>query len=191
MPSFAVCVLLSLLAFPALADDAKTSQAALPEWLAQARRMRAIEDHANDLKPARRDNPLRELNITDNEVREIQDVASRHAMNTMLNISPVVTGCPCEEGPLCTDQVFVVATLPDKTVSLQLSRIRNAWVVGAVQKWWFRYAELRKRGEAGGFKSFDAYESAKNQLLLEFPMCALNDSKEPRATTAQSRETAK
>jgi hypothetical protein len=188
MRSLLSCALFALLALPALSDDAKQARPALPDWIVQMRRMRAIEDHANDLRPARRDTPLRELNITDNEVREIQDVASRYAMSTMLNISPVVSGCPCEEGPLCTDQVFIVATLPDKTLSLQLSRIRNAWVVGAVQKWWFRYADLRKRGESGGFKSFEAYESSKNQLLLDFPMCAVKDSPAAGATTAQTRD---
>src|ERR1043165_9489862 len=138
-------LLLSIVALPAMAEGPQKVSRPLPDWMVERLRMQKIEDHANDLRPRRRDTPLRELNITDNEVREIQDIAGKYAMQTMLNISPVVHGCPCEEGPLCTDQVYVVATLPEKTVGLQLSRVRNAWVLGTVQQWWLRYDALRAK----------------------------------------------
>src|SRR5213083_2970792 len=118
MRSFAACFLFSLLALSALAGDPRPVQTMSERALEQAR-MYSLEYRADLLRPHRRDTPLRELNLTDNEVREIQGVAAKVGMSTMLNISPVVTGCACEEGPLCTDQVYVVANLPEKTVGLQ------------------------------------------------------------------------
>jgi hypothetical protein len=149
--------------------------------------MEQIAIRINELKPARRDTPLRELNISDNEVREIQSLAARYKMSTMLNISPVVAGCPCEDGPLCTDQVYIVSELPEKPVGLQLSRVRNAWVVGPVQRWWLRYASF----EASEPKTdYFKYRQARNNLLLEFPMCVGKD--DPlKTTTAQTREATK
>jgi hypothetical protein len=183
----ALCVLVSLVALPALAEEPQKVRRTMPDWMAERLRMQRIEDRAPALRPHRRDTPLRDLNITDNEVREIQDIAGRYAMNTMLNISPVVHGCPCEEGPLCTDQVYVVATLPEKTVGLQLSRVRDAWVVGSVQKWWMRYEAL----EAKAVRDYGEYMGARNQLLLEFPVCALKEARTDGAAGAQSRDTQK
>ena len=185
-----IAVWVSLIALPLLAEEPRKPVTTYPERMSEMLRMRRILDRANELRPGRRDTPLRELNISDNEVREIQDIAGKFAMNTMLNISPVVTGCPCEEGPLCTDQVYVVATLPERTVGLQLSRVRNAWVVGAVQKWWLQYAGLQKR-RLEDFKTWEAFEEAQYQMLLEFPVCAMKDNKDAGATTAQSRDTTK
>ena len=94
------------------------------------KRMRIV-DRADELRPRRRDEPLRYLNISDNEVREIQLMAEKYLPKVLLNISPVVTGCPCEEGPQCTDQVYIVAESGQSSRGLQMSRVRNAWVVGA------------------------------------------------------------
>jgi len=176
-------VVASLVALPLLADESQTARGPLASAWDDESRIYDRVGRVNELRPRRRDTPLRELNISDNEVREIQDVAARHGMTTMLNISPVVTGCPCEEGLLCTDQVYVVADLPDKTVGLQLSRVRNAWVVGTVQMWWFRYDALLKKQTTMDWWEFI---KARNELLREFPMCALQDN---GATTARSRET--
>lgn len=181
-------LLLSFVALPAIAEEPQRARHTRPDWMAEWQRMRDIEGRADFLRPRRRDTPLRELNITDNEVREIQDVAGKYAMNTMLNISPVVVGCPCEEGPLCTDQVYVVATLAEKTVGFQLSRVRNAWVVGVVQQWWIRYAALQKKAST---MEFDAWQAQKNQMLLEFPACALREGNLDGTTTAQSRDATK
>jgi hypothetical protein len=120
------------------------------------------------LMPKRRDEPLRYLNISDNEVREIQLVAEKYLPKVLLNISPVVTGCPCEEGPQCTDQVYIVAEAGQTSKGLQLSHVRNAWVVGSVQQWFFRYEELLLRQDKMDFESF---MRASNELYREFPMC--------------------
>jgi hypothetical protein len=120
------------------------------------------------LLPQRRDEPLRYLNISDIEVREIQQVAEKYLPKVLLNISPVVTGCPCEEGPQCTDQVYIVAESGQSSKGLQLSRVRNAWIVGTVQQWYLRFEELLSRE---GMMAFEDFMRAKSELYREFPMC--------------------
>src|SRR5687768_1774433 len=88
-----------------------------------------VLSHARQVVPRRRDGPLRELNLTDDEVREIQSATRSYLPNAYLNISPVVTGCPCEDGGGCTDQVYVLADAGGQSKGLQLSRIRNEWKV--------------------------------------------------------------
>jgi hypothetical protein len=133
-----------------------------------AMRRLSLEQRAFELRPRRRDEPLRYLNITDIEVREIQFVAEKFVPKAIVNISPVVTGCPCEEGPQCTEQVYIVANGSDKSSGLQLSRIKNAWVVGHVQQWWLRYDALRARRTSMNYR---AYESSEAELLRELPQC--------------------
>jgi hypothetical protein len=123
---------------------------------------------ALQLAPKRRDEPLRYLNISDYEVREIQEVAAKYLPKVLLNISPVVTGCPCEEGPQCTDQVYIVAETGQSSKGLQLSRVRNAWIVGSVQQWYLRFEELLARRRKMDYLSF---ERAESELFREFPMC--------------------
>src|ERR1041384_5277939 len=93
-------------------------------------------NRAFELRPVRRDTPLRYLNLSDEEVREVQRVSAKYLPRDTVNISPVVTGCPCEEGPDCTEQVYVLASKESGTRGLQLSRVRNRWTVGVVQQWW-------------------------------------------------------
>jgi len=120
------------------------------------------------LLPKRRDEPLRYLNISDIEVREIQLVAEKYIPKVLLNISPVVTGCPCEEGPQCTDQVYIVAENGKSSRGLQLSRVKNAWVVGSVQQWYFKFEELHKRVPKMNYLDLMRAES---ELYREFPVC--------------------
>ena len=128
----------------------------------------SLVQRAHELRPRRRDEPLRYLNITDNEIREIQHVAAKHIPKSIVNISPVVTGCPCEEGPQCTDQVFIIASAGEKSSGLQLSRIKNAWTVGIVQQWWLQYDALRARRDTMNWR---AYEASEAELLRELPQC--------------------
>jgi hypothetical protein len=128
----------------------------------------ALWRRAYELRPQRRDEPLRYLNISDNEVREIQFVAEKFVPKAIVNISPVVTGCPCEEGPQCTEQVYIVANGADKSSGLQLSRIKNAWVVGQIQQWWIRYDALRARRTSMDWRAYDGSEA---ELLRELPQC--------------------
>ena len=132
-------------------------------------RLAELEERAYQLYPRRRDTPLRYLNITDGEVREIQVIARKYEMPELMNISPVVEGCPCEEGSGCSEQVFIVGKIEDKAYGLQLSRRKNAWGVSTVQKWWLEHAALKARASTMDYR---AYQKARERLLLEFPMCA-------------------
>jgi hypothetical protein len=131
------------------------------------KRMRIV-DRAHELRPQRRDEPLRYLNISDIEVREIQFVAEKYLPSVLLNISPVVTGCPCEEGPQCTDQVYIVAETAQSSKGLQMSRVKDAWVVGAVQQWWLKRDALNAQY---GKLDYAKFESAMNELVRDFPTC--------------------
>lgn len=128
----------------------------------------AIFQRVRELYPRRRDTPLRDLNITDNEVREIQRLAAGVHLVELVNISPVVTGCACEEGPDCTEQVNIVGRYKDRFVEVQLSRLRNRWSIGRVQRWWLEYAALQAREPLMDRRE---YEKARNLRVLEFPMC--------------------
>jgi hypothetical protein len=137
-------------------------------WRQQAERYRDISRRAWLLTPERRNSPLRELNISDDEVREVQAIAAVYLPRALVNISPVVTDCPCEEGPTCTAQVYVLATGKGKTKGLQLSRMNRTWQVSMVQAWWLKHDALQQQN-----KFLDEYreEKARNELLEEFPVC--------------------
>ena len=162
----------------------------------QASTRPAAFPHRNDVRfrawqllPKRRDEPLRYLNITDNEVREIQLVAEKYIPKVLLNISPVVTGCPCEEGPQCTDQVYIVAENGQGSRGLQLSRVKNAWVVGTVQQWYFRYEELLTRERKTNYLD---QMRAESELFRDFPVCVGElvpaDNKSPLPKKAESKK---
>ena len=144
--------------------------------------------------PARRDGPLRELNLSDIEVREIQAVVLRVLPGSILNISGVVTGCPCEEGPGCSDQVWIVAHRAGMTQGLQLSRINARWALGVVQQWWMDRDKLEQwwsdsgRGKSGRTHSeFVAYAKAVEALNDRFPVCATEPTQPPTPAAAQKR----
>jgi hypothetical protein len=156
--------------------------------LETALRLAELEDRANQLYPRRRDAPLRYLNITDGEVREVQLIARKQHMPDLINISPVIEGCPCEEGAFCTDQVYITGHVEGRTLGLQLSRSKNLWTVGVVQKWWLEYAALQARAETMSYRSF---QEARGRLLLEFPMCAQTGKPEntlPQVAEAPARK---
>ncbi len=160
--------------------------AEMAQWEAEWRTSDHISRRAQALKPARRDEPLRYLNITDEEVRQVQFVSAKYLPRVMVNISPVVTNCPCEEGPNCSAQVYVVASTVDDTKGLQLSRLKDQWVVGVVQQWWFRRDSLqRPRADAGLVERY-RYEQALHVLYSEFPRCL--DDVAPANTTASTQK---
>lgn len=122
-----------------------------------------------DIRPSRREGPLRSINIDDKEIREIQSVAVEILPGAIVNIGGVVTGCPCEDGPSCSDQVWLVAYRPDRSVGMLLSKIGSQWLVGPVQEWWLDYENLEARR-----RDLDslAYAKAKEALTDRFPVCA-------------------
>lgn len=106
------------------------------------RRRWAVEDRIRKVRPIRREAPLREANITDREIEQIT-AAGRHLLpGAIVNIGSVVTGCPCEDGPLCTDQVWIVVYRPDQSIGRLLSRIGGSWQIGRVQQWYLDYEEV-------------------------------------------------
>ncbi len=128
--------------------------------------------HRLSTMPARREGPLRADNITDEEVREIQGVMASLAPGAIVNISGVVTGCPCEDGGGCTDQVWVVAYRPERSRGLQLSRISGHWSVGPVQQWWLDYARLQtQRPDASDRQAWSDYLAAQEKLEQRYPTC--------------------
>jgi len=144
-------------------------------YRAKMERLWAIEKRINETRPQRRDAPLRQENIRDEEVREILGAARGIVPEAIVNISGVVTGCPCEEGPTCSDQVWILASTAEKTLGLQLSKIGNAWTIGLIQRWWFEYEALQTRRTT--FRSYSEYRDAENTLTEKFPMCAAASEK--------------
>lgn len=167
----AVGFLAGLLIATAWAADNGNSRTASAEariereiWM----RAMELETRARELYPRRRDTPMRYANMTDDEVREVQVIARKYKMAEFVNISPVVTGCPCEEGAGCTEQVYITSNVGERTTGLQLSRRRNLWTVGVVQKWWLEFAALLARESKMSYREFSA---ARHVKLLEFPQC--------------------
>ena len=128
-----------------------------------------IEQRISKTHPYRREGPVRGYNITDREVHEIQLVLAEVRPGDIVNIGTVVSGCPCEDGSSCSDQVWVVANSPGTSVGLLLSHINNQWVIGPVQRWWLDRADLEARRHS--FSSRFAYFAAEDALTERFPAC--------------------
>ncbi|HEX4376113.1 MAG TPA: hypothetical protein VHZ99_03065 [Steroidobacteraceae bacterium] len=147
-------------------DDARTltSQwAKLKRWRYQ-KGLIAVE-------PLRRNGPFRELNLSDDEVREIRGVMLEVMPGAILNISGVVSGCLCQDGTACSAQVWVLAEYPqrpERSKDVELSAINGHWVIGSLQRWYLDSENL----ESKQFPSRDAYDAARQTLNDEFPVCA-------------------
>jgi hypothetical protein len=74
--------------------------------------------------------PARRENISDEEVREVQDAALQVYPDFIVVISGVTDGCACEEGRQCSAQVGLALNRNNVTRSLVLSRIDNHWKGG-------------------------------------------------------------
>ena len=129
-------------------------------------------------RPVRLDGPLREENISDEEVREIEAVMIEHFPGTIVNIGGVTGGCPCEDGLSCNSQVWVVAHRADRSNGLMLSKIADHWTIGPLQKWWFRSDRLwslmrtaRQKKAPDYLETYRKLQEQQNQLQQEFPSC--------------------
>jgi hypothetical protein len=60
--------------------------------------------HIVTTEPRRPNKPLRQDNITDEEVREVQRAALEVYPDSIVSISGVTDGCDCEDGSNCTAQ---------------------------------------------------------------------------------------
>jgi hypothetical protein len=89
--------------------------------------------HIRTTDPGGRPNgPLRQDNISDEEVREVQQAALEVYPDSIVNISGVTDGCNCEEGSACTAQVWLALYREEHIRGLVLSKIGGHWKVGAV-----------------------------------------------------------
>jgi hypothetical protein len=152
---------------------------------AKYERIFLIEKRMSEVQPERRDVPVRSDNIRDQEVKEVQRATSEIVPGALLNIGTVVTGCPCEDGADCTDQVWVLASRRETSRGVLLSKIKGHWAVGAVQAWWLRYEKLQASRHS--FPSSWKYSEAEDELKLQFPTCETGE--EPNKLLHATRET--
>jgi hypothetical protein len=124
------------------------------------------------VEPARPNQTLRQDNITDEEVREVQKAALEVYPDSIVSISGVTDGCDCEDGSRCTAQVWLALSRENQTRSLVLSKIDGRWKIGAVQSWSLQYIALQAKfpGFGVGAKQ-TAWHQAKQRLLDSFPTC--------------------
>ena len=134
-------------------------------------------------RPVRRDLPLRAENISDREVTEIETVMKKLYPGSIVYISAVTTGCPCEDGPDCTDQVWSVAGRKARMSGIALSRIEDKWQVGPLQSWWLirdrieaTYRRSRNDPDADRRMSADEYMRRMREHDEAFPWCVEGDS---------------
>jgi len=183
--SFALCL---TIAASAGAQERTVARVEREQYTRDLQNMWDVMSRAKRRVPVRRDSPLRELNITDEEVREIQSLTKAYLPSVYLNISPVVTGCACEDGADCKEQVYVLADAGTSAKGLQLSRIKNKWTVGALQQWWLNLDRLEARRAK---MDYAEYERAMIVLSREFPSCAAAEKVEAAPITARAKETPK
>jgi hypothetical protein len=129
-------------------------------------------------RPVRLDEPLREENISDEEIREIESVMSEQFPGAIVNIGGVTSGCPCEDSAGCDSQVWVVAHRANRSNGLMLSRIADHWTIGPLQEWWRRYDRLRSlmisalaNKAVDRFETYREFQEQLIQLQQEFPTC--------------------
>jgi hypothetical protein len=147
---------------------------AFAQDVTEAQRCEDFEQYRNirTAEPARPDRGLREANITDEEVSEIQRAAHEVYPDSIVNISGVTDGCDCEDGDSCTAQVWLALYRESHTRSLVLSKIGGHWRIGAVQSWWLQYDAHQAGSHGFGSREKELAWHQENQRLLDaFPTC--------------------
>ena len=116
--------------------------------------------------------PARRENISDEEVREVQDAALRVYPDFIVVISGVNDGCTCEEGRQCSAQVGLALNRNNVTRSLVLSRIDGHWKVGAVQSWWLKFRDFeRAHPRPTNWDARQDWEREIGVVLEQYPAC--------------------
>jgi hypothetical protein len=163
MKGWIVVVLCCLLSVPAIVEA---------ETRAERRAKVERRNYIGSTRPKRNEAHLRAENITDEEVRELQGAARSVLPEAIVNIAGVTSDCPCEDGPDCSAQVWVVAYDPKKTVGLMFSKIDGHWGIGPVQNWWLRYdAHWAKRPSWQNNVKGVAWSEEQEALYASFPSC--------------------
>jgi hypothetical protein len=123
---------------------------------------------------ARPTGSLRQDNISDEEVREVEQAAFEAYPDSIVNISGVTDGCNCEEGGACTAQVWLALYREEHIRGLVLSKIDGHWKVGAVQRWWNQYSAHQSTNPGFGRGPEQIAWRQENQRLLDsFPACPI------------------
>jgi hypothetical protein len=116
--------------------------------------------------------PARRENISDEEVREVQDAALQVYPDFIVVISGVTDGCTCEEGSQCSAQVGLALNRNNVTRSLVLSKLNGHWKIGAVQSWFLKYREFeRTHPRPTNGDALQDWERARQALFKQFPAC--------------------
>jgi len=116
--------------------------------------------------------PLRKININDEEVRQIEATVHELRPGAIVLISGVAEGCPCEDGPGCSAQVWTAIDRSEGIRSLELSDINDHWVIGPVQQWFLESAQL----ERSKFPTYAEYNAARATLNNRYPTCSTGPS---------------
>ena len=97
---------------------------------------------------------LRDKNITDIEVREIQSAMRSERPGPIRYIGAVTKGCSCTEGDACDAQVVVLTD----SEQIDFSHIDSKWQIGIFQKWKFKLKVI--------YDAYHATQSATEQERL-------------------------
>jgi len=170
LKAFALLLAVQTLCVAVVYADEAADKAREERW-ARQERIWKLEQRIREITPRRRDSPPRRENISDDEIREIENLTHEIFPRTLVNIGTVVTGCPCEDGPKCSDQVWLTAVKDNTTYELQLSRINNKWMVGPVQLWWIEYKNMQMEYERYWGKKFYPGGGTHESLVERFPIC--------------------
>jgi hypothetical protein len=165
-----------------------TGSSQLREYMRRQNIIMDVIARAREVMPQRRDEPLRDINISDEEVREIQVLVRDVLPRAIVNIGPVVIGCPCEEGRSCSEQVYVQANSAARSMGLLLSRSRHRWSVSEVQKWWLRWNAFEETRDK---LDWDERDERAWQLVQDFPVCTPGTPKAENAAVPPPAEPSK
>lgn len=187
MRFFLTCAAIVGIGWFSSANSAEPNQASSPSttpwnerpWSLRASIVRAV--HRSRI--VRRDAPARSTNIADQEILEIEAVMREQHPGAVVNIGTVVNECPCEDGPDCTEQVWVVAYLPHASQGLQLSRLNGRWQIGPLQQWWLRFERFNQQpypqgriGDPTLTAQVEAYLREQTAIYDSFPLCTHAES---------------
>jgi hypothetical protein len=149
------------------------TQALTARWH-KLQRDRDLQRRIATLDPNRYRSPtsLRDLDISDEEVLQIEAVVREIIPGAIVMISGVAKGCPCEDGPGCSAQVWIAVHLPKETRALEISDINDHWAIGPVQQWYLDSAELQR----SKYPTSADYNAARDALSDRFPTCSIESS---------------
>ncbi len=162
-----IVMLATLIAAANGAESTSTRQRAA--LLLKQKQSEMLEKRILETRPRRRDTPARAVNITNEEVQEIRAVAAKVMRGDIVNIGTVVTGCPCEDGTSCTEQVWILGNRAGRISGLLLSKIDKHWQLGPMQRWWLEFESVERNSQK--LRTSSEYYKALDDVKQKFPVC--------------------